>query len=125
MRTRARGVAEQRRALNGAVRVKWTLWKLASFIRHHGYCPSAPVVAQELGRGARVTAWRDLSLLERAGLVARVHVRAWSITADGWAWLGVPAIAPRYPRKPKVMSKKERRAQRRRDAQRALAALKE
>jgi len=100
------------------------LWKLAQHVRVYGWWPSAPQLVERLRRGSRWTIRRDLNIFERAGLVVR-EGRSWSITADGWAWLGVPAIAPRHPRKPKALSKKERRAQRRRDAQRALAALKE
>lgn len=96
----------KRRAMRSRGRVRWTAGKLGSFVRDRGYWPSGPELAESLGRGSRITAWRDLALLERAGFVARVG-RRWAMTEDGWRWLEREPIAPRYARKPRKRSRKE------------------
>jgi len=91
-------------------RARWLLGKLAAFVEVWGWWPSAPQLAEAIGRGSRWTCWRDLCVLWHAGLV-QMDRRTWAITNDGFEFLGIPPIMPRHARRPKPRSRKEKNAE--------------
>lgn len=105
-----------RRPRNPAGRGRWLLYKIVTFVQHKGWSPSTSELVAYIethtrarGSGSRWTAWRDLKILEHNGLVKPIH-RRWSVTLRGFDELGIqPASAlPRYERKPKRPTRKER-----------------
>ncbi len=93
-----------------AGRARFLLGKIATFVEKRGWLPTAPELAQHVGRGSRWTVWRDLRSLSHAGLV-QLERRAWMVTLDGFAFLGVPSVTPRLASRPTETTRKKRRAE--------------
>lgn len=100
----------RRKRAKRAARILRLVKQIARFVKERGYWPSAEEMAAYVGRGSRWSSWRDLVTLRQAGLVALEH-RAWTITLDGFALLGIPPIAPPLVRRPKAKTHKQKVAE--------------
>jgi hypothetical protein len=84
------------------------LGRLRAFCDRFGWWPSATELAAFIARGSRFTAWSDLRRLRSQELVALLGGRGcsrWVVTDAGFAFLGLPAVVPRFARRPASKAK--------------------